>query len=344
MTSPPKRTCTRCTGLRSADTCPLLPLFPVDILGRTGYTPLIASAQAQNNALVPEHLLLYGANVHHVDNEGFSALHYACGRPIRTLATANATARLLIARLLIAHGANVDVTTPCNRFTPFTLAMNANNLDVGRLLLDAGSDPNWVDNVGCPLIHYTVEYGYCDWLQMVLDYGADIESRKRDGINILWNAAKCGELGIVKMLLEKGAYLRDEGNTLLHQAVFHRRKEIVTYLMQLEDVDVGGKNYFDETPLHIAAMLGWYEGMSMLIENGCPLDEVGPEGHTVLHTAAAFGHDQVVSFLLDKGANTEILDEDGNTALMLAMLGGKLGARDLLIDAGAKPTTEGSGV
>lgn len=322
----------------------ILPLFPVDILGRFGETPLIASARARNNPLVLEHLLLHGADVNHVDKSGFTALHYACGHPIGSPVTADATARLLLARLLIAHGANVNAANPSNTWTPLIISLHANLLDLGRLLLDAGSDPNWVDTDGNPLTFCTVQYGYRDWLEMVLDYGADIERRNPARTNLLWYAVKCGQLGIIKMLLEKGVYFRDEDNTLLNHAISYRRNEIAEYLMPLEDVDVGSKTVWDETPIHIAAQTGWDEGLLTLIENGCPLDDVDYRGYTALRNAAAHGRDRAVSILLDYGANTEILDDKGNTPLMLAVRNGKLKIRDLLINAGANPTTEGSGV
>lgn len=97
-------------------------------------------------------------------------------------------------------------------------------------------------------------------------------------------------------------------------------------------------NKFDgnnETPLQIAARLGYEEIVEILLEAGSSTDARKEERDTALHLATEKNHIKIVTLLVNAGANVDIQNEDGRTALHIAADDGKLEITRLLCDAGA---------
>lgn len=317
----------------------LLPLFPVDLPDAAGRTALQTSASARSNLLVLSHLLVHGADVNHVDHSGLSALHYAFQRDVRNPATVEATVRLLI-----THGANVNIESKSPASVPLSFALYAGLPNAGRLLLDAGADPNWVNQVGNPLLLELAQAGDTEWLELLLDYGADIDCCNGHRSNPLLLAAQYANLSTVKMLVEKGADLlcvNNDGDTPLVLAIQYGHGEIAEYLVGLEGVDVTSEGGLGDTPLVLAALVGWDPVLRMLLEKGCPVDHVAPRGRTALHAAVLHERNTIVQTLLEKGANVELVDSGGDTPLLLAIEGGFTEITDMLIAGGANLTSRG---
>ena len=83
---------------------------------------------------------------------------------------------------------------------------------------------------------------------------------------------------------------------------------------------VNSRSAFGGYPIHVAAVRGSVEELSLLLEAGADIDQPGEHGFTPLHEAALCGHNAAVRFLLEKGASREICNDDGETALQLARL------------------------
>ena len=96
---------------------------------------------------------------------------------------------------------------------------------------------------------------------------------------------------------------------------------------------------FDETPLHIAAMLGHLDfakalashkpDMAMIMTTAIDL-----QGRSPLHLASANGHIEIVNMLLSLNSNICLIcDEDGRTPLHLAVMKGHVEVTRELIRA-----------
>ena len=79
-----------------------------------------------------------------------------------------------------------------------------------------------------------------------------------------------------------------------------------------------GRGYFDEPPLHDAAMRGDVEKVTTLIREGESVHGVNSEGATPLHWAAFKGHVEVARVLLAHGAEVNALTKKGSSPLRLA--------------------------
>lgn len=81
---------------------------------------------------------------------------------------------------------------------------------------------------------------------------------------------------------------------------------------------VNTKSLFGDYPIHIAAVRGAIEDISILLDNGADINAPGEHGYTPLHDAVEQGHLDAVRFLVNNGANTSIKSDDGITPLKLA--------------------------
>lgn len=106
-------------------------------------------------------------------------------------------------------------------------------------------------------------------------------------------------------------------SVLSHDIIAHLAKAMVRTARWLEragvpvdSVDAGGNS-----ALHLAAMGGELELVSLLIGMNAKLDTVNHEQRTALHYAAALGHAEVCGLLMKAGAATDIEDIHGITAM-----------------------------
>ncbi|MFA4829695.1 MAG: ankyrin repeat domain-containing protein [Thermodesulfovibrionales bacterium] len=93
------------------------------------------------------------------------------------------------------------------------------SLDIIRLLLDKGADPNLGTSSGWKPIHYAVDNGNVNVVKLLLDRGADITVRNHRGKTPLKMAEEEGQTVIARMLREaeenqyKKLYAKDEKPT-----------------------------------------------------------------------------------------------------------------------------------
>lgn len=92
--------------------------------------------------------------------------------------------------------------------TPIIPACAKGNVKLVLSLLKNGHSVNAGDALGWTALHEACNYGYVDIVNVLLDYGADINNRGGpccEGITPLHDAAACGHLEVVDCLLDRGA-------------------------------------------------------------------------------------------------------------------------------------------
>jgi ankyrin repeat protein len=112
------------------------------------------------------------------------------------------------------------------------------------------------------------------------------------------------------------------GDTALH-IVTARRDLVWMQFLVGKGANVNARNGKGETPLEIAAELGFVEAVDFLIGAGAHVDETNNTGSTPLIDAVSRRDLEVVRSLLKAGANPDRPDNSGRSARDYATLEGK---------------------
>ena len=108
----------------------MVPLFCAPVLRKTGTdTPLQQALEERDEAAIHQ-LLEEGADIHHRDVLGETALHVACKRGLTDFV-----------KILLDKGADVNYRTKYNSI-PIRIALENDDLELFRLLLQRGAIVN----------------------------------------------------------------------------------------------------------------------------------------------------------------------------------------------------------
>jgi ankyrin repeat protein len=194
-----------------------------------------------------------------------------------------------------------------------------NNIDVVKLLLARKADPNLSGSAGSPL-HAAAQNGNLAAAQVLVQAGADLQSRDSQGKTPLHLAARNGNSHIMDYLLEKGAdpNARDNNKeTPLFDACGNNKLVSVQSLLR-KKVNVKLRNVSGKTALY-ALNDPDVEIVRLLIQKGIPLNEVlNDNGDTYLHKQAYYGRVEVIKLLLEAGVNRQIKNKEGKTPFDVA--------------------------
>ncbi|CAI0384698.1 unnamed protein product [Linum tenue] len=188
------------------------------------------------------------------------------------------------------------------------------------------SDPSWkaadsVDPHGEPLLHIAISHGRADIVQLLLEFGPDVEFRSRSGSTPLEVAAGSGEALIVELLLaHRASTERSETSSWgpIHLAAGAGHVEVLRLLL-LKGARVDSLTKDGSTALHIAVEQRRRDCARLLLGSGARGDvRNGRDGDTPLHVAARLGDENMVRLLLQKGANKEIRNRNGQVSYDIA--------------------------
>jgi ankyrin repeat protein len=243
----------------------------------------------------------------------------------------------------------------------FGAALAAGDIAAMRVELEAGADANGVDNPPAMAtwlpVYHAAEAGRADMLALLVEFGADIDRRDKNGDRPLDWSARYGEMPIVRLLVGAGAtpdpreadtdvkvplveaangghvdvahFLLDSGadpnrgsrhdGTPLHEAAGLSDTTLAARLIALGADPAARRDMTRETPLHNAARWGRVEVVRRLIKAGAPLDARDWHGQTPLWIAARLGRHEIVELLISAGAAVDISDEEGRSPIVAAM-------------------------
>jgi len=136
---------------------------------------------------------------------------------------------------------------------------------------------------------------------------------------------------------------RSTGNGALHMLARERDLAWLSFLLA-KGAKPNLQNHQGDTPLAVAAQIGWVEGAELLIKTGASVDLPNGRGETPLIVAVHNRDAPMVRLLLNSGANPERSDSvAGYSALDYARQDGRSSAILKLIEArqAAKKTVAG---
>lgn len=109
--------------------------------------------------------------------------------------------------------------------------------DIAKLLLDYGADPNKVSShYNKSLLYIAIENAPIKYAELLLEYNADTEISDSKNRTPLFMAARYGDIEKVKLLVKYDANINAQamnGTTPLDQAIKNRHEDVVEYLKSI---------------------------------------------------------------------------------------------------------------
>ncbi|XP_069670303.1 ankyrin-3-like [Periplaneta americana] len=151
-----------------------------------------------------------------------------------------------------------------------------------------------------------------------------------------WVAYK-GDLQMVSLLVEKGAYVNTEDSwklTPLYYAVCGRHENIVKFLIK-SGANVNACNKNVHSPISAAVNKDDVDIVRLLLDKGADVNVCTKDGDSLILYAVIGSNVEIVKLLLDKGANVNACKENGESPILAAVKGGNVDIVKLLLDKGA---------
>lgn len=235
--------------------------------------------------------------------------------------------------LLLAAGANPNDTAPVGT-SALVVAAHSGNGAFAMTLLAAGADPN-AAGAGYTALHAATLRGDAELVKALIARKADVNAPiakgtpsryySKDwalngtaltGATPLWQAARYGDVPIMKLLAAAGAdptFAMADGTTLLIAAV-QANNGFGTGDRRERYLGPG-----DLAPTEDEKQRVTVGAATAALDLGVAVDATTATGDTALHAAAQQGLEAVIQLLTQRGANIEIANKRGLTPLAVAI-------------------------
>lgn len=267
----------------------------IDAKTTKGITPLHLAFELTSST-VPRHLIDLGADVLIPDDEKVSIFEKACR--MRSLQMV----KIILSRVPPEWGKYRKQILDKGLYQAFVQDF----VELERFLIEQGADLDMRTNERYTLLQFSAEYGFEDSVALLLENGADVNSRTDVARwTSLHFACLNAHLGVVRMLCEHGA-------------------------------DIDALEGMNRTPLHLAAMSGDVSVVSELVRRGADTSLQDWDGNTPLHHAVTAGKGGMLQQLVRVASTDLDLDNAlGRTPFQTAMdLGRPKIAKLLVVESG----------
>ena len=185
--------------------------------------------------------------------------------------------RHLVEQLIVKYPQHLNAI--CGQFgTPAVAALAGRYFELAELLHRNGSSVEPLDEDGESPLYCAVDAENLEMVQVLLDYGVDVNFESKHGETALAFAARgyFKDPRVVRLLLDHGA-----------------------------DPNAQTRRYGRTTPLHRASQDGRIEIARLLLEHGASLEVQDEEGRTPLDIASGERRDEMIKLLLEHRSKRE---------------------------------------
>ncbi len=211
--------------------------------------------------------------------------------------------------------------------TALSEAVTTDNLELVKLLVEAGADPKQCNHGGSSLIDAAAYIGSVPIAEYLKENGCFLT---------IHHAASLGYVNFIREQLDQNEsliYARGpRGETLMHNGAHGNHVEICSMLLD-RNAEVDSMDRQGNTPLCHAVENNSVEcAERLLIAGANPNQSAGYYGGTVLHRSIMHKSIPIAKLLLDHGADPNRQDVSGKTALHAAITSGKLEIVEAVLD------------
>ena len=327
-------------------------------------TPLHC-AVAQDRVAVCQALVDFGASLTLRDNQGKSALDYAClyhhDAIVEMLATheradpsdADDTGLTALhwahgkkaVDILVDAGANVHTRDNRER-TPLHYLYSKSNITICALL-NRGANINAMDaQLQTPLHLATKRKDDPDLVMFMIRRGANIGARNIRGKTPLHMAAQRGRVAVTRILMAKGQdpnFQSSKGMSAITFAAANGHLCTVNAIMSRgRNVLVNAPDELGQTPLHYTSRKKYVAVTVKLLRAGADPNIRSNNGRSPIDVAVMEGRQKTLRAMIQHGADVTDTDSIGQTPLHIAAKYGNATAAETLVHAGADPVARNS--
>ena len=177
----------------------------------------------------------------------------------------------LVEQLIVKYPQHVDIIGGYYR-TPAVAALEGRHFELAQALHRNGSSVDPRGRSGISTLHSAAYYGDLEMIQVLLDYGVDVNAKENDGCTpldyVLKHRSKDLDPRVVPFLLARGTDPNVEANDGL-------------------------------TPLYRASESGRIEITRALVEHGASVEVLDEQGRTPVDVASGEQRDEIIKLLLE---------------------------------------------
>ena len=215
-----------------------------------------------------------------------------------------------IVQELICSGADVNREDDAG-WLPLVIAVSKGNLEILKLLLRNGANPNMINMKPCTPVEYplakAIEINDVEAVEILIEHGANVNFLDLLGRTPITYTFLKENTEILELLIQRGADINivdNQGTSPITRAVGKNKINIARILI-VNGANVNLKNGDGFSLLTIAIWKDSLDMVQLLVENGATIETHERNGSTPLENAIALKRMKIIKFLQNVGADLQ---------------------------------------